>query len=947
MISSESLLVEAVTTPNSRKKHRRSASRETRSRIATNNASTNTTSNINHHGDYHNHSNGVSNGENNGLSNGVSNGAGVSNCTSGESENLENEYEFLSENGQISDSGAGVEPVSFSRTRSGVDTGGEETIRDMTQSPSLLVAQLLRPCGRVPCQCGNCPSPTHLSHSLQRRSSEEEITRSSDFAHGGSSRSITPKLPPHRRHHSALSDGYGSGAGNVVGRELSANAIRSHGSPEEEWSSDEDEGDDFEEDTISEDLSWKDQAVLQASSFSITGLIGGVFSGIFSIFVWVFLLLRIDVVAKRFCPDVYWAVARPVRARSCYNELKEAVLESAAVQQIIGHEVAEDVLARRRLRELKANRPGNFKLTPNRQRMKKAEALYGAMAANPNLLVLRIYAYVIRKVWRWMYPLGIHLSEEEMRTVMSTAQKGPLILLPTHKSHVDYLLVTYMCFDYGLPIPYVVAGENLNIPIIGSLLRMGGALFIPRSFAGDTDKLSVTIFGEYIKAILERGHSIECFIEGGRSRTGKVLQPKVGMLSRVVEWVSDETNTAHDVFVVPISLGYDRIVENASHIEELAGGVKERERLSSSMKNISSIIASGLMNVTCYGRVDVRIASPYSLREYLVMCRENLAKKQVNITDKFALTKHMAMSVGFQTLHLCNKVSVGEPAALVATVLMTHCKRGMSRAKLRTDVLWLRKLILKHGGRVVNIHPEYVDIVLNLVLGPIIGKNQLVKKHKDLLMVDLYSPKERIELSLYQNQIIHHFVPAGIVSMALYKTDKRKREHPDSSVSSNTDISASISSLEEDVKFLSSLLKFEFIFPPTSDLKKNLTNTLSAMVEHGTLVWGDSEKLSVQVRNSDDALETYLFYATLFWRFIDSYYLVALGFFYLLPDRVLCESLFLKQLQALGEKLYFGGQLDLYEAIAKETLTNSISLFINWNVAEYLRIEGSAHPGGK
>ena len=343
--------------------------------------------------------------------------------------------------------------------------------------------------------------------------------------------------------------------------------------------------------------------------------------------------------------------------------------------------------------------------------------------------------------------------------------------------------------------------------------------FIPRSFAGASDNLSAVVFGEYIKALLDRGHSIECFIEGGRSRTGKVLQPKVGMLYRAVDWVLEEAR--HNLFVVPISLTYDRIVENDSHLEELSGAEKKAEKFASSIRGISGVIASSVMNVRCYGRVDLRVAEPFDLKEYIAMSLVKMkdSTRHHNLTEN-KKRKHLALSVGYQSLYLCNKVSVAEPAAMVATILLTHCKRGITRSQLRKDTIWLRDLIVAHGGKVISLRPEYIDVVLTLILGPIVGKNQLVKQHKELLMVDLYSPKERMELSLYQNQIIHHFVQAGIMSLALYKHDKECKVRP-----MDIDRHAAgvkVKDLFGDVKFLSSLLKFEFIFPTTSNLEQNI-----------------------------------------------------------------------------------------------------------------------------
>ena len=313
---------------------------------------------------------------------------------------------------------------------------------------------------------------------------------------------------------------------------------------------------------------------------------------------------------------------------------------------------------------------------------------------------------------------------------------------------------------------------------------------------------------------------------------------------------------------------------------------------------------------------------------------------------------------------------MAEPASLVATILLCQSKRGIDIHELRVDVCWLRNLILHHGGQVVSYWEEYIDVVLTLILEPIVGKNHLVKKHKNLLMVDLYSPEERLELSLYVNQILHLFVESGIVSLALYKHYKVSDQIP----SSSSQVSGSQSDdekkrvkkksckegvlmedLMEDIRFLSSLLKYEFIFSPLSPIESTVQQTISFLAERGTLEYyireeggggrgkkksGEKEERGggerqgvlsegewepqhkrtmkfeerrgmkqavVAVGKSIEAQETYLFYATLFWRFLDSYWLVCLGFFYLLPDRVVKEDNLLNFVQSIGENLYFDG----------------------------------------
>jgi len=235
--------------------------------------------------------------------------------------------------------------------------------------------------------------------------------------------------------------------------------------------------------------------------------------------------------------------------RTCPNtvsnstEIRAAVLASESVVRAIGNRTY-----------LKYDEKSNgMKRNLNPERKKEAEHILDAMMAKPSIFVIRVFAFFLRKVWRLLYYIGVHYGEEQQiselreavakgrlrfsehltaRMCFDTIHQGPVVLLPTHKSHVDYLLITYMCFELSLPIPHVVAGDNLNIPIIGALLRRCGAFFIRRSFSADTDPLYAAIFREYIRQLLAHGHSIECYIEGGRSRSGKLLPPKVCNLFR-------------------------------------------------------------------------------------------------------------------------------------------------------------------------------------------------------------------------------------------------------------------------------------------------------------------------------------------------------------------------------------------------------------------------------
>ena len=144
--------------------------------------------------------------------------------------------------------------------------------------------------------------------------------------------------------------------------------------------------------------------------------------------------------------------------------------------------------------------------------------------------------------------------------------------MPCHRSHVDYLLLSYVIYQRGYAVPYVAAGVNLNLPVIGRLLRKGGAFFIRRSFRGSG--LYPIVFMKYVDVMMNRGHPIEFFIEGGRSRTGRLLRPRTGMLGMTVR--SFLRDTRRPVAYVPVYFGYDKLLEGES-LHRRADGPPEEE----------------------------------------------------------------------------------------------------------------------------------------------------------------------------------------------------------------------------------------------------------------------------------------------------------------------------------------------------------------------------------
>ncbi|KAL8955995.1 MAG: hypothetical protein Q9183_006456 [Haloplaca sp. 2 TL-2023] len=283
------------------------------------------------------------------------------------------------------------------------------------------------------------------------------------------------------------------------------------------------------------------------------------------------------------------------------------------------------------------------------------------------------------------YHQGIHVSSEEvlrLRSVAETAAKNKhsIIFLPCHRSHVDYVSLQLICYRLGIALPTVVAGDNLKIPVLGAFLQNAGAMWIRRSFGNDA--LYATLVQSYIDTLLQNGFNVECFIEGGRSRTGKLLSPKFGILSFLLDSVL--SGRVDDAIVCPVSTQYDKVVETESYISELLGQPKPQENLKDFLSS-SSVLSLKL------GRVDVRFHEPWSLRSFIAdqRSRVDVGRPSSAFADPLSSESRTRIlrTLGYKVLSDINAVSVVMPTALIGTVLLTLRGRGVGKSELEAESL--------------------------------------------------------------------------------------------------------------------------------------------------------------------------------------------------------------------------------------------------------------------
>jgi 1-acyl-sn-glycerol-3-phosphate acyltransferase len=322
--------------------------------------------------------------------------------------------------------------------------------------------------------------------------------------------------------------------------------------------------------------------------------------------------------------------------------------------------------------------------------------------------------YLATQLLTRAYHQGIHVSSEEVLRLRAVAEeaerkKQSIVFLPSHRSHVDYVSLQLICFRLGLALPTVVAGDNLNFPLVGSFLQNAGGFWIRRSFGND--KFYITIVQAYIDTLLRNGYNFECFVEGSRSRTGKLLPPKFGILSFILDSIL--SGRVDDAIICPVSTQYDKVIEVDSYINELLGQPKVKENLRDFL-SASSILSLKL------GRVDVRFHEPWSLRGFIDQQMQRFKALPKQIDDREARLR-LLRTMGYRVLSEINEVSVVMPTALVGTVLLTLRGRGVGKNELVRRVEWLTERVRARGGRVAHFSGSTTTAVVERaldVLGP-------------------------------------------------------------------------------------------------------------------------------------------------------------------------------------------------------------------------------------
>lgn len=371
------------------------------------------------------------------------------------------------------------------------------------------------------------------------------------------------------------------------------------------------------------------------------------------------------------------------------------------------------------------------------------------IAANYSHRFVTIMEKALRRFWNRLYD-GVIVGHVE--TLEQVADGNEIVYVPCHRSHMDYLLLSYAIYRQGYVPPHIAAGVNLNMPVVGRFLRKGGAFFIRRSFRGSA--LYTVVFMKYLATIMARGHSIEFFIEGGRSRTGRLLQPKTGMLSMTIRSYLREP--VRPIVFVPVYFGYERVVEAATYVSELSGKPKEKESVFGMLKALRVVREK-------FGRVHVNLGEPIALDEVLARAAPDWRAQGFENDARAPWVAGVVDELAGRIMRHINSAAAVTPVNLLALTLLATPRQTMLREDLLRQIgLYLALLTAVPYDRRVTVTTETPEAIL--AYGEAM---KMITRQAHRLGDLVHMSEESAVLSAwYRNNVLHLFAMPSLIACA-------------------------------------------------------------------------------------------------------------------------------------------------------------------------------------
>lgn len=448
---------------------------------------------------------------------------------------------------------------------------------------------------------------------------------------------------------------------------------------------------------------------------------------------------------------------------------------------------------------------------------KTANKYLNEIVADRSYITIQIFQRVLTAFWNKFYSGIVINFSAQLKPLALTHE---LVYVPCHRSHIDYLLLSYVIHNEGLAIPYIAAGKNLNMPVIGPILRKSGAFFIRRSFKGN--ELYSTVMFEYLASQLSTGMPIEYFVEGGRSRTGRLLQPRPGMLAMTIRAFLKYQN--RPIAFIPVYIGYEKMLEGKSYLAELKGDDKKSETLFGSIRSFFKIRGR-------YGRVTTNFGRPVLLNEILKKHTHIWNKKIYDDNHRPEWLRSVVADTSLNIMQNINQSCDVNPVNMIATALLAAPNQTMDEGELTRTLTFYDELIkrLKYSEYITQSQlnaTEQIQYVEHL---------KLIRRRKHQMGDFLYlDSAHAVLLTYYRNNVLHLFVMPSLIACCFINSHTLDRDK-----------------ITQFIKIAYPFLQFEFFLPwPIDKIDEIIDELLTQMAEAGLLLYEKNKRLFKKPRIS-------------------------------------------------------------------------------------------------
>ena len=564
--------------------------------------------------------------------------------------------------------------------------------------------------------------------------------------------------------------------------------------------------------------------------------------------------------------------------------------------------VREDIISRSGFREGIARLAGELGQSASRV-AGTADRYVREMAATHSPHVIDLCAHLIHLLYSKGYGESLHYDRDRLEEVYALGQRYPLIFLPSHKSNLDHLVLQYALYENGHPPNHTAGGINMNFFPVGPLVRRSGVFFIRRSFKDNP--LYKFVLRQYIDYLIEKRFSLEWYIEGGRSRSGKLLAPRLGLLTYAIE--SWARGRAEDVFLIPVSIAYDQIQDVGDYVAEQRGESKSKESFSWLLRMLRSVRSR-------YGNIYINFGDPVSVRESLGSPLEVAKAPQ---EERNLATQKVAFDVAVRI----DRVTPITATSLVTLSLLGVGGRALSLAEARET---LEPLLAYVERRNLPVTDEF-DLAsargLQRALEALSDSGVVVCFADGPDPVYRLGVDQHLTAAYYRNTIIHFFVSGAIAELALL-------------ASAEVDPPGRPEALQEAALRMRDLLKFEFFFPEKDEFYAELLADLEMRSPEWqkALPGGEDE-----IRGAVRRLRPLLSHRVL-RPFLESYRVVADALEESAANEEVDEGTLIQRCMGLGQQYLLQRRLQSLESVSRVLFQSGVDLARNRGLIEGKRI---------